>query len=41
LRAGWPIGGTQVIVEDGNTEWLLSHLVKAAIEMWQKKLERS
>ncbi|HYG87247.1 MAG TPA: hypothetical protein VD978_13400 [Azospirillum sp.] len=39
LRAGWPISGTQVMIEvDGGEFWLLSRLVEAAREFWRNRL---
>jgi hypothetical protein len=40
LRCGWPINGTEVMVEDNKNLWLLSQLTEAADEMWKAKLAR-
>jgi hypothetical protein len=41
LHAGWPISGTEAMVEDDGNLWLLSQLVQAVDEMWRAKLTQS
>lgn len=37
LRAGWPIGGQEVLV-GFNREWRLSQLIESALDFWRQKL---